>query len=78
MTYVLRILKNQWKEGIYQYCELIKTLRQKDNFEDSEIDDFQTKADNLYRNWIKLHGINGVTNYFHMIGSGHILYYLVK
>ena len=53
-------------------------IASKDDFEDSEIDYFQTKADNLYLNWIKLHGIDGVTNYFHMIGSGHILYCLRK
>lgn len=38
--------------------------------------EFQEQADLFFQNWIRLHGREGVTNYIHMLGSGHICEYL--
>ena len=47
---------------------------------DSDVDivDLQNNIDNWYRLWISLTGIEGMTNYIHLLGSGHITYYLKK
>ena len=39
---------------------------------------FQDKVDEYYEKWINLTGQNGMTNYIHFLGSGHVAYYLFK
>lgn len=43
-----------------------------------QIDAFQCIADDFFSKWIDLIGYNGMTNYIHMLGAGHIRYYLQK
>ena len=69
-------LNYKWKSCINLYTKVIEVLRQKEDLTDSEIDDFQILADEFLKLWLELHGRDGVTNYFHMIGSGHLKYYL--
>ena len=68
----------KWKEAIKDYKELIELARQKYDFTDEDIDQFQDKADSFFSNWVELHQAEGVTNYIHMLGSGHFKYYLEK
>jgi hypothetical protein len=53
-------------------------LQQKNDFTDDDIDGFQGVADVFFANWLELVGYDGVTNYMHVLGAGHIRYYLVK
>jgi hypothetical protein len=53
-------------------------LQQKHDFSDADITAFQILADNFFREWLQLVGYNGVTNYVHMLGAGHLKYYLKK
>jgi hypothetical protein len=53
-------------------------LHKKFNFTDRDIDGFQFHADEFFRKWIDMVGYDGVTNYIHMLGAGHIRYYLRK
>ena len=39
---------------------------------------FQKHADFFFQNWVKLHRKAGITNYIHMMGSGHFADYLYK
>ena len=57
---------------------MMTTVRQRDDFTDEEIENFQEEADVFFRIWVGLHGSGGVTNYVHMIGAGHLSYYLYK
>ena len=43
-----------------------------------QIDAFQTKADEFFSGWLDLMGYDGITNYIHMLGAGHIRYFLKK
>lgn len=43
-----------------------------------QVDDFQCIADDFFLNRVGLIGYNGVTNYIHMLGAGHLRYYLQK
>jgi hypothetical protein len=68
--------KPKWTEVFTAYKAVIKALQQKEDFSDPEIVEFQKKADTFFRKWIKLVGYDGITNYVHMLGAGHIRYYL--
>ena len=43
-----------------------------------QIDAFQKKADEFFLEWINLIGYDGITNYIHLLGAGHIRYFLKK
>jgi hypothetical protein len=55
---------------------MIQVARKHDDFSDAETEQFQDLADNFFLGWIKLHKGDGVTNYIHMLGSGHFQYNL--
>jgi hypothetical protein len=71
-------LRQQWKGIATQYLEVIRLLRRKKNFNSSQIDAFQQKADSFFINWLALVGYDGITNYVHMLGAGHIRFFLRK
>jgi hypothetical protein len=53
-------------------------LRTKKKFTADQIDLFQNKADDFFPNWLSLVGYDGITNYIHMLGAGHIRYFICK
>ena len=53
-------------------------LRKRDDFSNAEIASYQNHADKFFQAWVRLWQIEGITNYIHMIGSGHIADYLYK
>jgi hypothetical protein len=56
----------------------LQKLQQKEDFTPEQIDEFQSGADDFFSKWLDLVGYDGLTNYIHMLGAGHIRYYLVK
>ncbi len=56
----------------------LQTLQQKQDFTDQQIDAFQCTADDFFHKWLELTGYDGITNYVHMLGAGHLRYYLKK
>jgi len=69
--------KQQWKTCIDHYRKAMKLLRQKTNLSSGEIERFQSHVDAFFVIWVNLTGHEGVTNYIHMLASGHISEYLV-
>ena len=67
-----------WKEALTVYNEVIEIARKKEDFTVDDINLFQQKADLFFIKWVELHKADGVTNYIHMLGSGHFKYYLEK
>jgi hypothetical protein len=65
-----------WKRCITEWRKVISMARQREDFTDDEIDDFSNQCDLFFEAWVDLHGLAGMTNYFHMIGSGHMTYFL--
>jgi hypothetical protein len=51
-------------------------VRRKEDFSNQDILDFQDHIDQWFQLWVKLHGKDGVTNYVHMLASGHVAEYL--
>ena len=70
--------KNEWKEVIVEYLNIVEILLIRKQFSDKMIYEFQDKVDGYYKKWIKLTGRNGMTNYIHFLGSGHVAYYFFK
>jgi hypothetical protein len=68
--------RKAWDACISVYREMMQVARKHDDFSDEEIDQFQNLADDFFLGWITLHQGDGVTNYVHMLGSGHFRYYL--
>ena len=68
--------REDWLELMEYYNPAIELLQKPTDFTDDEIEEFQTLIDSLNEKWIKMVGTEGITNYVHMLGSGHICYYL--
>jgi hypothetical protein len=66
----------KWKKCLKVYKELIYLARQKEDFSDDDIRNFQDLADTFFLSWIDLHDKAGVTNYIHMLGAGNFTYFL--
>jgi hypothetical protein len=66
----------QVKDCMSYYRQMFIMLRKKDDFTNGVVIDFQRLADYFYKSWIDIFKAPGVTNYIHMIGSGHIADFL--
>ena len=68
--------KELWTESAGHYVDAMMKLRRRTPFSDDEIWDSQRSTDLWFRDWITIHGSEGVPSYGHMMGSGHIREYL--
>jgi hypothetical protein len=68
--------KEQWKKAMANWRKLMELARQREDFTDEEIDTFSSQCDDFFELWVDLTGLEGMTNYIHMIGCGHMTYYL--
>jgi len=67
-----------WQRCIPKYREGIEMVRRKESFSPDDIGAFQGIIDDWFRDWVGLHGSAGMTNYVHMLCTGHIAEYLVE
>jgi hypothetical protein len=68
--------ETQWKKVIKYYKKAINRLRSREDLSHAEVYLFQKDADIFFQEWVGLHGVEGVTNYIHMLGAGHLAEYL--
>jgi hypothetical protein len=68
----------QWKKSVNDFRNCMHLLRQREDFTNEEVKEFQCVANEFFFSWIKLRGREGLTNYIHMLGAGHFSYYLYK
>jgi hypothetical protein len=66
--------KELWKTLMEHWRKLMEMAGQREDFSDEEIDAFGTQCDDFFEVWVDLTGLEGMTNYIHMIGSGHMTY----
>jgi hypothetical protein len=59
-----------------EFSPLMELLRSRVDLTVEEITKFQRHCDQFFNQWIAIHGISGVTNYIHFLGSGHAAEYL--
>ena len=68
-----------WKTWIKNYCVSLDILLVKEDLTDDQIMSYQWALDLFFQQWIDINkGKEGVTNYIHLIGSGHISEYLFE
>jgi hypothetical protein len=54
----------------------MEILRKRSNYTIAEKDQFQDLFDAFFSKYIEQVGIERITNYIHMLGSGHVRYYM--
>jgi hypothetical protein len=64
--------------AVTKYREAMKILMRHSEPNDDDIEEFQSLIDDFYEKWIEIFGDEGITNYIHMLGSGHVMYFMKK
>ena len=67
-------LRKDWKFFLTEYVGAIAYLTRSTDFEPSDMDKLEAHIDAAYTTLIAIAGMEGVTNYFHYLGSGHIMW----
>jgi hypothetical protein len=70
--------KNTWSAIFKMLHHIFETLSQREDFTDQDIDELQVEIDSFSVKWVELIGRDGISNYIHMMITGHIIYYLRK
>jgi hypothetical protein len=70
--------KEKWLVCIPKFREGMVKLRSKEDFDCAAVSAFQKDIDEFNQLWVELWGLEGVTNYIHMMSSGHLSTYLFK
>jgi hypothetical protein len=65
-----------WDESFVLWNEWMDVAKRRDYFEARDVKEFQEQADEWFEKWHALQGYNGMTNYIHLISSGHLAFYL--
>eukprot|EP00978_Attheya_sp_CCMP212_P019801 scaffold55883_cov53-Attheya_sp.AAC.2 len=56
----------------------MEKIRQKTDFTDVDIRQYQEQFDLFSQEWMDMYGLKGITNYIHLLSSGHMSDYLHK
>ena len=72
------VRKELWLRALNNYRISMVLLRTKDDFTNIMIASYQCHSDRFFQAWIYLWQKEGLTNYIHMIGAGHVADYLFK
>ena len=71
--------RQAWKNCLSEYRSGMEIARSHSDLTDDNIVNFQHHIDEFYQAWVHLGlGKNGITNYIHLLGSGHIAEFLFK
>ncbi len=70
--------KEVWLKLIRDYRDAMKILWKRSECTESDIHEFQLKINDFFVAYVEESGAGkeGVTNYIHMLGSGHVAYYM--
>jgi hypothetical protein len=68
----------KWEAMMPYYRRSFVLLRTRHDMSNEEIESFQYEFDHFFQIWVGMYGDEGVTNYLHMLASGHIMEYLFK
>jgi hypothetical protein len=71
-------LQRQLISAISKYRNAMELLTVHWELSDDENERFQDYIDDFFEDWIGIFGDEGITNYIHMLGSGHIHYFMKK
>ena len=68
----------QWQQMLSKYLEVMKVTFRHEDFLEEEVEEFQVLVDDWSYHYVKLAGLSGITNYMHLLGAGHLYFYLKK
>ncbi len=71
-------LQRQLISAISKYRNAMELLTVHRELSDDDNERFQDYIDDFFEDWIGIFGDEGITNYIHMLGSGHIHYFMKK
>jgi hypothetical protein len=71
-----RVVK--WREMLNKYNNMMKVAFQHDDFNDDDVELFPDMIDEWFYHYVELVGLPGITNYVHLLGAGHLYFYLKK
>lgn len=75
---VVEVDKTKWLACIPKFRDGMIKLRSREDFDDAAIFSFQKDMDEFFQLWVELWGLEGCTNYIHMMSAGHLSVYLKK
>jgi hypothetical protein len=64
--------------ALQHYAHAMELLLLHCNLQEEEKELFQDLIDVFFELWLEIFGQDGMSNYIHLLGSGHILYFLTK
>jgi len=68
--------KCKWKYAIVMYNAAMKILQKKSNYTVDKIKKFQLLVDHSYLTFHSIYGKDIATKYWHMLSSGHIMWFM--
>ena len=68
----------KWHYMADAFEQLMEAMDRKEDFTDDQIDDFHVLCNTFFDLYVDIFKGEGITNYLHIIGSGHLVYYLLK
>lgn len=67
-------LRTRWLDFLSDYVNAIELMTKSADYEPGDIDILEGYIDRAYTKLLEISGIEGLTNYFHYFGSGHIIW----
>ncbi len=67
-------LRTRWVGFLREYAHAIEIMTKIVDYEPGDIDILEGYVDRAYTKLLEIAGIEGLTNYFHYFGSGHIIW----
>ncbi len=62
--------------AVHSYRFAMKLLTKHCDLSEEELEQFQDHADDFFELWVKIFGVEGITNHIHLLGSGHMSFFL--
>ena len=66
--------RGHWKTFLEHYVHMTETLTKSEDYVEADIDALEIRIENCYAALMQIAGMRGCTNYFHLLGSGHIIW----
>jgi hypothetical protein len=66
--------RTHWKEFLSLYVSMMATITKSEDFSMEEIDTLEETIKKCYAMLMKVAGMKACTNYFHLLGSGHVIW----
>ncbi len=66
----------KWRDMIAEYNMAMQILRKRSDYTNEDIEQFQCLIDNFFEKYFAETGNEGITNYIHMLCSGHMKYFM--